>query len=98
MTLRAHPIEQPAALPDGRLLVVRVGIPDDSYIPRRENETVALELVQDGEVAATVNTVLRPEQESEARALARDVAARLESGNLEPTAGALEPLADSIPS
>lgn len=98
MTLRANPIEQPAALPDGRLLVVRVGIPDDSYIPRRENETVALELVQDGEVAATVNTVLRPEQESEARALARDVAARLESGDLEPTAGALEPLADSIPS
>jgi hypothetical protein len=98
MTLRAHPIEQPAALPDGRVLVVRVGIPDDSYIPRRENETVALELVQDGEVAATVNTVLRPEQESEARALARDVAARLESGVLEPTAGALEPLADSIPS
>jgi len=98
MTLKAHPIEQPAALPDGRLLVVRVGIPDDSYIPRRENETVALELVQDGEVAATVNTVLRPEQESEARALARDVAARLESGDLEPTAGALEPLADSIPS
>jgi hypothetical protein len=98
MTLRAHPIEQPAALPDGRLLVVRVGIPDDSYIPRRENETVALELVQNGEVAATVNTVLRPEQESEARALVRDVAARLESGDLEPTAGALEPLADSIPS
>jgi hypothetical protein len=98
MTLRAHPIEQPAALPDGRLLVVRVGIPGDSYIPRRENETVALELVQNGEVAATVNTVLRPEQESEARALARDVAARLESGVLEPTAGALEPLADSIPS
>jgi hypothetical protein len=98
MTLKAHPIEQPAALPDGRLLVVRVGIPDDSYIPRRENETVALELVQDGEVAATVNTVLRPEQESEARALVRDVAARLESGDLEPTAGALEPLADSIPS
>jgi hypothetical protein len=98
MTLRAHPIEQPAALPDGRVLVVRVGIPDDSYIPRRENETVVLELVQDGEVAATVNTVLRPEQESEARALVRDVAARLESGDLEPTAGALEPLADSIPS
>jgi hypothetical protein len=98
MTLRAHPIEQPAALPDGRRLVIRVGIPDDFYIPKRENETVALELVQDGEVSATVNTVLRPEQESEALALARDVAARLESGDLEPTAGALEPLADSIPS
>ncbi len=98
MTLRAHPIEQPAALPDGRRIVVRVGIPDDPYIPKRENETVAIELVQDGEVAATVNTVLRPEHESEARALAREVATRLESGDLEPTAGALEPLADSIPS
>jgi hypothetical protein len=97
VTLRAHPIEQPAALPDGRRLIVRVGIPDDPYIPKRENETVALELVQDGEVEATVNTVLRPEQDSEARALARDVATRLESGDLEPTAGALEPLADSIP-
>ena len=98
MTLRASPVEHPAALPDGRELVVRVGIPDDPYIPRRENETVALELVQDGEVAATVNTVLRPENESEARALARQVVTRLESGDLEPTAHALEPLADSIPS
>jgi hypothetical protein len=98
MSLRAHPIEQRAALPDGRQLVVRVGVPDDSYIPRRELDTVALELIEDGEVAATINTVLGPSQESEARALARDVAAGLESGDLEPTAGALEPLADSIPS
>jgi hypothetical protein len=98
MSLRARPVEQPAALPDGRRVVVRVGISDDSYIPRRENATVALELVEDGTVAATVNTILRPEHESEARALARDVVARLESGDLEPTANALEPLADSIPS
>jgi hypothetical protein len=98
MSLRARPVEHPAALPDGRQVVVRVGIPDDPYIPKRENATVALELVEEGEVAATVNTVLRPENESEARALARDVAARLESGDLEPTAHALEPLADSIPS
>ena len=96
MSLRGRPIEQPAALPDGRRLVVRVGVPQDSYIPRRELDTVALELVEDGQVAATVNTVLAPEQESEARALAREVVARLESGDLEPTAGALEPLADSI--
>jgi hypothetical protein len=97
MSLRGRPIEQPAALPDGRRLVVRVGVPQDSYIPRRELDTVALELVEDGQVAASVNTVLGPEHESEARALARDVAARLESGELQPTAGALEPLADSIP-
>jgi hypothetical protein len=97
MSLRGRPIVQQAALPDGRRLVVRVGVPDDSYIPKRELDTVALELLEDGQVAATVNTVLGPEHESEARALARDVAARLESGDLEPTAGALEPLADSIP-
>lgn len=97
MSLRGRPIEQSAALPDGRRLVVRVGVPQDSYIPRRELDTVALELVEDGQVAASVNTVLGPEHESEARALARDVAARLESGELQPTAGALEPLADSIP-
>ncbi|MBA2462928.1 MAG: hypothetical protein H0V45_14390 [Actinobacteria bacterium] len=46
------------------------------------------------EVLATLNTVLDPEQESEARALAREIAAGLESGDLEPTAGAIEPLAD----
>jgi hypothetical protein len=96
MSLRGRPIEQPAALPDGRRLLVRVGVPDDPYIQKQELETVALELVEDGQVAATVNTVLAPDQESEARALAREVVARLESGDLEPTAGALEPLADSI--
>ena len=97
MSLRGRPIEQQAALPDGRRLVVRVGVPDDSYIPKRELDTVALELLEDGQVAASINTVLGPEHESEARALARTVAARLEAGDLEPTAGALEPLADSIP-
>jgi hypothetical protein len=97
MSLRGRPIEQPAALPDGRRLLVRVGVPDDPYIQKQELDTVALELVEDGQVAATVNTVLAPDQESEARALAREVVARLESGDLEPTAGALEPLADSIP-
>jgi hypothetical protein len=38
--------------------------------------------------------VLSADQSSEARALARDVVAGLESGELEPTAAALEPLAD----
>lgn len=97
MSLRGSPIEQQAELPDGRVLVVRVALANDAYIPRREIDTVAIELIEDGEVAASVNTVLGPEHESEARALARQVAARLESGELEPTAGALEPLADTIP-
>jgi hypothetical protein len=96
MSLRRHPVEQQAALPDGRRLVVRIGVPEDSYVARRELDTVAIELVEDGEVAATVNTVLGPEQEREARALAEDVVARLEAGELQPTAGAIEPLADSL--
>ena len=97
MSLRASPIEQEAKLPDGRVLLVRVGVPNDSYIPRREIDTVAIELVEDGQVAASVNTVLAPEHDSEARALVRQVVEQLGSGQLEPTAGALEPLADSMP-
>ena len=85
-----------ASLPDGRVFVVRVGVPEDSYIPKRELDTVAIELLEDGQVTASVNTVLGVEHESEARALARDVASQLAAGKLEPTAGALEPLADSI--
>ena len=97
MSLRATPIEQEARLPDGRVLLVRVGVPNDSYIPTREIDTVAIELVEDGQVAASVNTVLGPEHESEARALVRQVVERLASGELQPTAGALEPLADTMP-
>ncbi|HEY7706803.1 MAG TPA: hypothetical protein VH968_06525 [Gaiellaceae bacterium] len=96
MSLRGSPIEQEASLPDGRTFLIRVGVPDDSYIPKRELDTVTIELLEDGEVAASVNTVLAPEHESEARALVRRVATDLESGAIQPTAGAIEPLADSI--
>ena len=96
MSLRGTPIEQEAELPDGRVFLVRVGVLDDSYVARRELHTVVLELVEDGQVAASVNTVLGLEHESEAGALAREVADKLASGELEPTAGALEPLADTI--
>jgi hypothetical protein len=47
-----------------------------------------------GNHLAAVNTVLEADQVSEARALAREIVAGLESGDLEPTAAALEPLAD----
>ena len=83
-------------LPDGRSGIVRVGLPDDSYVPRRELDTVALELVIDDRVEATVNTVLDADQEDEAVALAREAAAALGSGELEPTATALEPLATTL--
>ena len=94
MTLRGNPIEQSVKLPDGRSILVRVGVPDDSYIPRRELDTVDIELLDGDLHLAVVNTVLSADQESEARELARDIVAGLESGRLEPTAGALEPFAD----
>jgi hypothetical protein len=97
VSLRGQPVMEEATLPDGRLLVVRIAVAADAYIPRRDLSTVALELVADGRVEATVNTLLGPNQVGEARKLARDVAAKLQSGELTPTAAAIEPLADSLP-
>jgi len=94
VSLRGRPVEQTASLPDGREVQVRVGVPDDSYIPRREIDTVDVELFVDGRAVAAVNTVLDADQASEALQLAREIVAGLESGKLEPTASALEPLAD----
>ena len=94
MSLRGKPVRQSATLPDGREVLVRVGVPEDSYIPSRELETVDVELFDGERHLAAVNTVLAPEQESEALALARKIVAGLESGDLEPTAAAIEPLAD----
>ena len=96
MTLRARPVEETATLPDGRAAAVRVGVPDDPYIAKSQLDTVAVELRIDEMVAATVNTVLDADQVSEARALALEIVAGLEAGTLEPTAGAIEPLADTL--
>ncbi len=96
MSLRGNPVEQTAKLPDGRYAVVRVAVPADPYIAHRELDTVALELTVDGEPAAALNTVLDPDQSSEALELAREIVAGLESGRLRPTAGDLEPLADQL--
>ena len=94
MTLRETPIERATELPDGRDALVWVGIPSDPYIDRRELDTVALELRIGDEIAATVSTVLEPDQESEAEELVVEVVEGLSSGRVEPTAGALEPLAE----
>jgi hypothetical protein len=96
MSLRGSPVEETASLADGRVVTVWVGVLDDPYVNRAELDTVTLELRTDGEALATVNTVLDADDVSEARALAREVAAGLGSGELEPTAGALEPLADRL--
>ncbi len=96
MTLRGRPVEETATLPGGEEAVVRIAVPADPYIRASDLETVALELRVGGELAATLNTLLDPDQESEARSLAREIVARLESGDLEPTAGALEPYAERL--
>ena len=99
MSLRGEPLEDVATLPDGRVVSVRIGIAEDSYIPRRELDTVVLELWEErrGEHLAGVTTVLSPDDVDAANALLRAVVGGLEDGSLEPTAGALEPLADSVP-
>jgi hypothetical protein len=99
MSLRGEPLEQEVTLPDGRVVAVRVGVAEDSYIPRRQLDTVVLELweANRGEHLAGVATVLSADDVSAARALVRKVVAGLSDGSLAPTAGALEPLADSVP-
>jgi hypothetical protein len=84
-------------LPGGRLVTVRVGVPDDPYVAKRDLDTVTAEIRADATVLATVTTILEADQESEALQLARRIASGLESGELEPTAAAIEPLADSLP-
>jgi hypothetical protein len=99
MSLRGQPLEQETTLPDGRVVAVRVGLAEDSYIPRRELDTIVLELWDEGrgEHLAGVSTVLSVDDVDEARALLGEVVRGLGDGSLEPTAGALEPLADSVP-
>ena len=95
MSLRGEPIEATATLPDGRSVRVWIGVPEDPYIRRRELDTVDIELsLVGGNHLAAVNTVLDADQVSEARELSREIVAGLESGKLEPTAAAMEPLAD----
>jgi hypothetical protein len=97
VSLRGRTIEERATLPTGDEVLIRVGVLPDPYVPKRELDTVSVELERGGEHLAAVTTVLEPEHESEARALAREIKDGLESGELEPTAAAIEPLADRIP-
>jgi hypothetical protein len=97
VSLRGRTIEEEAVLPDGRQALVRVGVLEDPYIAKRDLDTVAIELLVDGQHAAAVNTVLDVDDESAGVRLARQIAAGLASGELQPTAGALEPLADTLP-
>lgn len=95
MTLRETPLSETAALPDGRQVRIELRVLDDDYVEEPQR-TVILELRDGEEVLATLNTVLEPEQDDDARRLVDEVRSGLESGELEPTAGALEPLADGV--
>jgi hypothetical protein len=97
VSLHGRTVEQSATLPDGRVVTVHVGVPEDPYIPKQELDTVDVEIHDGaGHVLAAVNTVLDPDQESEALELAREIGRKLEAGEIEPTAGAIEPLADTL--
>jgi hypothetical protein len=93
MSLRDAPIELTATLPDGREVRVRVGVPDDPYVARRELDTVTAELFEGGRSLGVATTLLEPDEVGDARELAQEIAAGLEAGTLEPTAAAIEPLA-----
>ncbi len=97
VTLRDTPVERTAMSADGRLFTVRVGVSEDGYLPDADLDTVALTLHEGGEVVAALNTLLEPQHEREAAVLAAEIVTGLETGTLKPTAGALEPLADTIP-
>ena len=97
MTLRASPIVEHAALPAGGTITVWVGIPDDPYYnDKSQLTTVDIQLHEGDSVVATLSTVLDPDQESEARQLAREVKAALEAGKIGLHASELEPFADRL--
>ena len=97
VSLHAGPLEHDATLPDGRVVRVRIGIPEDGYVAERKIDTVTAEIYGEGKHLAVVSTILEPEQLDEARAMLRRIVAGLESGELAPTAGAIGPVADTLP-
>ena len=95
--MRTYTIERALRLPDGREATIRLGLADDSYIPRRERDTVVLELRIGDSHAAALDTILGAYQEDEGAQLVKELAKKLAAGELEPTAGALEPYTDRLP-
>ena len=97
MSLRASPVVEHAALPNGGTVIVWVGVPDDPYIDDKRNlTTVDIQLHEGNAVIASLSTVLEPEQTSEALQLAREVKAALEAGEIGLHASELEPFADRL--
>ena len=97
MTLRSSPVVEHAALPKGGTVTVWVGVPDDPYFDDKSQlTTVDIQLLEGNSVIATLSTVLDPDQDSEARQLAREVKAAIEAGEIGLHASELEPFADRL--
>jgi hypothetical protein len=97
VTLRSSPIVEHATLPTGGSVTVWVGVPDDPYYDdKKDLTTVDIQLHEGNGVIASLSTVLDPEQESEARQLAREVRAAIEAGEIGLHASELESFADRL--
>ena len=97
MSLRTSPAIEHAALPHGGSVTVWVGVPDDPYFDDKKNlTTVDIQLHEGNAVVASLSTVLDPDQDSEARQLAREVKAAIEAGEIGLHASELEPFADRL--
>ncbi len=97
MTLRASPVIEHAALPNGGTVTIWVGVPDDPYFDNKKDlTTVDIQLHEGSGVIASLSTVLEPDQDSEARQLAREVKAAIEKGEIGLHASELEPFADRL--
>ncbi len=95
MSLRASPAIEHVALPGGGTVTVWVGVPDDPYIDDKSQlTTVDVQLREGRSVLASVSTVLEPEDVVQGVALAREVRAALEAGEIGLHAHDLEPFAD----
>ena len=67
-----------------------------TYDDKSQLTTVDLQLREGRGVVASVETVLNPDQKSEARALALEVKAAIEAGEIGLHAHELEPFADKL--
>jgi hypothetical protein len=96
VSLRSSPVVEHAALPNGGTVEVWVGVPDDPYIEKRELSTVDVQLREGNAVLASMSTVLDPDQDGEARQLAREVKSAIEQGEIGLHAAELERFADRL--
>ena len=95
--MRTSPVVEHASLPGGGTITVWVGVPDDPYIDdKTQLTTVDIQLHEGNAIVASTSTVLDSTHEDGARALARDVKAAIEAGEIGLHAQELERFADQL--